>query len=433
MLDKIEIKLKAGDGGRGAVTFRHEKFVPYGGPYGGDGGRGGSIIIRADDSLSSFRAFKHRRVFKAENGQPGMSKNKHGRDGADLILPVPQGTLVFRKSESGEEDLLADLEKNGQEAVAARGGNGGYGNTHFATPTNQTPHIAQPGIPGQEVAVILELRLIADVGIIGYPNVGKSSLLAVLSAAKPKIAEYPFTTLEPELGVVKVNSKSFVLAEIPGLIEGAHSGKGLGHEFLRHAIRTKALIHLLDGSSASPLDDMIRVNNELALFDATLAKRQQVVVINKVDLPHVKARADELTSSFKDADIAPIFISACEKIGLAELVKETWKLLEAASIRDKVIMPAVPTRVFRPKPVDRGSKVQSKGRSFILTDPSVEKLLDKLNLENPEDLEQFNRNLEKLGINKLLKSSGVKNGDIIITGKMEWEWYDEHRRDGRNI
>jgi GTPase len=434
MLDRVELKLKAGDGGRGAVTFRHEKFVPFGGPFGGDGGKGGNIVIKAEESTSTLRAFKHRRAFKAENGQAGMTKNMHGADGANLILAVPPGTLVFRKTGSDELELVADLEENGQQAVVARGGNGGFGNTHFATPTNQTPYIAQPGIPGQEVTVILEMRLIADVGIIGYPNVGKSSLLTALSAAKPKIADYPFTTLEPELGVVKVEGKSFVLAEIPGLIEGAHQGKGLGHEFLRHAMRTKVLIHLLDGCAASPLDDMIRVNNELALFDASLAKRPQVVAVNKVDLPEVKTRLAELQSWFKDAGITPIFISACERISLEELVKETWKLLQAASIREKVLAPATPTKVFRPKPIDRGITVRQKDRSFILTDPAVERLLDKLDLEKPADLEYFNQQLDRQGINRLLKSSGVKNGDTIITGRMEWIWHDEeHRGDRRDV
>ena len=430
----VELKLKAGDGGRGAVTFRHEKYVAFGGPFGGDGGRGGNVTIKADESVSTLRAFKHRRSFRAENGQPGMNKNMHGSDGANLILKVPPGTLVFRKTESDQSELLADLEENGQQVVAARGGNGGFGNTHFATATNQAPHIAQPGIPGQEVVVILELRLIADVGIIGYPNVGKSSLLAALSAAKPKIADYPFTTLEPELGVVKEDHQSFVLAEIPGLIEGAHKGKGLGHEFLRHAMRTKVLIHLLDGCSDSPLDDMIRVNNELALFDASLAKRPQVVAINKVDLPEVEGRVLQLKGSFKDAGITPIFISACSRIGLSELVKETSKLLQSAGIREKVLVQLAQAKVFRPKPVDTPTTVRQKGHSFILSDPKVEQLLDKVDLEKPEDLEYFNQQLERMGINKLLKNSGVKNGDTIITGKMEWEWYDEeHRPDRRDV
>jgi GTPase len=433
MLDKVEIKLKAGDGGRGAVTFRREKFIPFGGPFGGDGGKGGNAIIQADASISTLRAYKHSRIFKAENGQSGMTKNKHGKDGADLILTVPLGTLVFRKGESGEDELIADLEEDGQQVVAARGGNGGFGNLHFVTATNQAPRIAQPGIPGKEVTVTLELRLIADAGIIGYPNVGKSSLLSALSAAKPKIADYPFTTLEPELGVVKVDSGSFVLAEIPGLIEGAHAGKGLGHEFLRHAMRTKVLIHLLDGTSPSPLDDMIRVNNELSLFDATLAKRPQVVAINKVDLPEVKARVDELTATFKEADIVPVFISAAAGIGLKKLVEETWTLLKSANIRMKVSL-KMPTKVFHPQPVDTGREPQRKGNTYIVTEPELERLLDKYDPANSEDWDEFYERLDVMGINQLLSSVGAKSGDTIITGKKKWEYYtEEYRRSRRNV
>ena len=240
MLDRVEIKVKSGEGGRGAVTFRREKFIPYGGPFGGDGGKGGDIYIQADSSINTLRAYKHIRSFKAEKGQNGMTKGKHGKNGEDLILKVPPGTLIYRKSEEGEPYLIADLENDGQKMLVARGGRGGWGNIHFATATNQAPRVAQPGQSGQDRELILELRLIADVGIIGYPNVGKSSLLACLSAAKPKIADYPFTTLEPVLGVVERPETHFVLAEIPGLIEGAHSGKGLGINFLRHAMRTTA-------------------------------------------------------------------------------------------------------------------------------------------------------------------------------------------------
>jgi GTP-binding protein len=433
MLDRVELQLKAGDGGRGAVTFRREKFVPFGGPSGGDGGRGGDVIIKADAGVSTLRAFKHRRSFRAENGQSGMSKNKHGKDGADLVIAVPPGTLVYEKKESGEAELMADLEEDGQKAVVAGGGNGGYGNTHFATAINQAPRVAQPGIPGQNKRTVLELRLIADVGIIGYPNVGKSSLLAALSAANPKIADYPFTTLEPILGVVQADDNSFVLAEIPGLIEGAHAGKGLGHSFLRHAMRTKVLIHLLDGTSASPLDDMIRVNNELALFDATLAKRPQVVAINKLDLPEVQARLEELKSIFNEAGITPVFISAARGDCLKELVAETWQLLKAADVRMRVARQAS-EKVFRPRPVDRGTRVEKRGNSFILADPAVERLLDKLDLNDPEDVEEFNDRLEKLGINGALKSAGVKSGDTVITGNMEWTWYsDEERHSRRHV
>ena len=434
MLDKVALRIKAGDGGRGAVTFRHEKFVPFGGPFGGDGGRGGDVIVRADEGVSSLRAYQRRRSFKAENGQGGMTKNKHGADGADLTLVVPPGTLVRWRDEEGNESLLADLEKAGEEVVVGHGGKGGRGNSHFATPTNQAPRVAEPGRSGDEGTVVLELRLIADVGIIGYPNVGKSSLLAALSAARPKIADYPFTTLEPVLGVVNMESQSFVVAEIPGLIQGAHLGKGLGLDFLRHAMRTKLFIHLVDGLSQHPLEDLIQVNNELSLFDASLATRPQVVAVNKIDLPEVRGRESEIAAAFKEAQIEPLFISASSGQGLPDLLAETQRLLKAANIRERVA-PVQESPVLRPPPVDKSAMVQKKGtNTFILADPALEKLLDKLDLDDRQDLEQFNRTLEKMGINRLLKSAGAKSGATVITGNMEWEWSDdEPRHSGRDV
>ncbi len=436
MLDKVELKLKAGDGGRGAVTFRREKYVPFGGPSGGDGGKGGDIIVQANASVSTLREYLHRRIFKSENGQAGMSKNKHGADGANLYLNVPPGTLVYIKRDNGELDLVADLEKDKQQVLVARGGRGGWGNTHYATPTNQAPRIAQPGSSGQKQTIVLELRLIADVGIIGYPNVGKSSLLAAVSKAKPVIDDYPFTTLEPVLGVVEDDSGRFILAEIPGLIQGAHQGKGLGLEFLRHAMRTRLFIHLLDGRSSSPLDDMIMVNNELALFDAKLAKRPQVVVINKMDLPVVAARRQELKDFFEQAGISPLFISATTGQGLKELVAETQKRLKEADLRARVAAASevIPPKVFRPEAVNQGFGISKKNRSFIVSDPELEHLLDKYDLANPADTEAFYKRLVDLGIYQSIKSAGAKSGDTIITGNREWEWYEhEHRRDGRNL
>ncbi len=432
MLDRVELQLKAGDGGRGAITFRREKFIPYGGPFGGDGGKGGHIIIKADESLDTLRAYKYKRSFKAENGGGGMTKNKHGKNGESLTLSVPLGTLVYLKSNTGSLELMADLETAGQEVIVAHGGNGGYGNLHYVTATNQAPRIAQPGIAGQKRSVVLELRLIAEVGIIGYPNVGKSSLLAAVSRAKPEIADYPFTTLEPVLGVVNVEGKSFVLAEIPGLIEGAHSGKGLGHHFLRHAMRTLVMIHLLNGASPNPLEDMIQVNNELALFDASLAKRPQVVVINKVDLPEVQARMKELKTSFSEAGLIPLFISAAGSLGLDELVAETWKILQPARLKAKLTQSALePAKVFHPQAVDLDKRVHREGNRFILAEPELETLLDKLDLSDPADLQEFNAALESKGVNKSLKAAGVKSGDTVITGKMEWTWTNDEDRSSR--
>ena len=290
MFDRVEIVVKAGDGGDGVVSFRREKFVPFGGPDGGDGGGGGDVIIMADPAVTSLRGFKQKRFYRANDGKDGRGKRQHGKKGENLVLTVPVGTMVLSKTQIGGDDLIADLEQPGQQAVVVKGGEGGLGNIHFASSTNQAPQIAQKGEVGEENSIILELRLIADVGIIGYPNVGKSTLLAAVSAAKPKIASYPFTTREPILGVAEVGPEGLVLAEIPGLIDGAHLGRGLGHDFLRHIVRTKILIHLIDGGSASPVEDMIRVNAELSLFDSALAQKPQLVAVNKIDLPQVQVQ-----------------------------------------------------------------------------------------------------------------------------------------------
>jgi len=273
MFDRVEIAVRAGDGGDGAVSFRREKFVPFGGPDGGDGGDGGNVVLRADSNITTLDAFRYKRFYRAENGKGGKGKRKHGGKGANLVLAVPLGTVVWQKTQRGRGGPIADLEESGQQVVVVKGGRGGRGNAHFASSTSQAPRIAQKGEAGEENSLILELRLIADVGIIGYPNVGKSTLLAAASAAKPQIAAYAFTTRQPVLGVAEVGQRSLVLAEIPGLIDGAYLGRGLGHDFLRHVMRTKILIHVLDGTSSSPADDMIRVNTELSLFDSSLAQK----------------------------------------------------------------------------------------------------------------------------------------------------------------
>jgi len=344
MFDRAEIRVKAGDGGDGVVSFRREKFVPFGGPDGGDGGDGGDVIMIADPSVTSLKMLRHKRFYKAAKGGNGRNKKKHGKKGEDLILPVPVGTVVSYKSQIGGNTIIADLEQPSQQAVVAKGGKGGFGNAHFATSTNQAPQIAQKGEAGEENYLILELKLIADVGLIGYPNVGKSTLLAAVSAARPKIASYPFTTVEPILGVVMVGQRSFVLAEIPGLIDGAHLGRGLGHDFLRHIVRTKMLIHLVDGSSVSPAEDMARVNTELSLFDSALAQKPQLVVVNKIDLPEVRAHLDEIRDSFAGTKV--LFVSAATGEGIPELMAETMNMLqsvpkpEAGKIK----------KVFHPKP-----------------------------------------------------------------------------------
>jgi GTPase len=346
-VDRVDIVVCGGAGGNGVVSFRHEKFVPLGGPDGGDGGKGGSVYIVADGSVSTLEQFKGKRRFKAVSGKDGAKQKKHGAKGDDLVIKVPLGTVVFVNQEE-QQLLLADLSQQGQKGLVAKGGRGGLGNVHFATSINQAPKTATKGQPGEEHQLVLDLRLIADVGIIGYPNAGKSTLLSALSKAKPKIADYPFTTIEPALGVVQVGMKSFVLAEIPGLINGAHLGRGLGHEFLRHAERTKILLHLIDGSSPMVIDNMNNLNRELALYKPEMAQKPHLVVVNKIDLPEVRARLPEIGQLFNSVGTKVFFISAMTGQGLSELASEIITMLEM--VGDKQVGPEVPTAIFRPKP-----------------------------------------------------------------------------------
>jgi len=421
MFDRTEIRAKAGRGGDGAVSFRHEKFVPFGGPDGGDGGDGGDVIVRADSSATSLRIFKHKRFFKAGDGRNGMGKKKHGRRGKDLILTVPVGTVVLHKTQVGDDALIADLEQLGQQVVVARGGKGGLGNVHFVGAINQAPQIAQKGEVGEESIIILELRLIADVGIIGYPNAGKSTLLATSSAAKPKIAGYPFTTLEPVLGAVEVDGRSVVLAEIPGLIKGSHLGRGLGHDFLRHITRTKVLIHLVDGSSGSPVADMVQVNVELALFDSALVKKPQLVVVNKIDLPQVRSRLAELRDAFSAVAISPRFISAVTGEGVSELMAETMKMLSQASV-EGVTREKITKKVFHPQPRVSGAGVHREGNTFVVVVPELERIVARIDMSRPEVYSQIKRQLDRLGVSQALRQAGVKPGDRVRCGGLEWDW-----------
>ncbi len=421
MFDRVEILVKAGDGGDGAVSFRREKFVPFGGPDGGDGGNGGDVILLANSDMASLAMFKYRSLYRATNGKHGEGKKKHGKKGSDLILRVPEGTLVWDRTQSENEALICDLAQPSQEMIIARGGKGGWGNTHFVSSTNQAPRIAQKGEVGEERAVILELRLIADVGIIGYPNVGKSSLLAVASAAKPKIANYPFTTLEPILGMVNVGQKSFVLAEIPGLIEGAHLGRGLGHDFLRHAMRTKMLIHLINGTSASPVEDMVRVNTELSLFDSTLAQKPQVIVVNKIDLPEVQSRLAEIKGAFRQAGVTVFFISAVTGEGVDELMAQAVKML--SQIEKKVEMGERKSeKVFRPQPRIARASVRKEGDTFVVVAPELERIVAGANVTGAEVRRHLQGQLDRLGVTRVLTKAGVKPGDKVRCGQFEWEW-----------
>jgi GTP-binding protein len=319
--------VKAGAGGNGAIAFRREKFVPKGGPSGGDGGDGASVVLVVDEGLSTLLDFRYRHEFAAPAGEKGANKDMYGRAGEDVVLRVPPGTQVFDEATGA---LIGDLRAHGERLVVAQGGKGGRGNIHFATSTDRAPRKAEPGTPGEERSVRLELKLLADVGLLGFPNVGKSSLIARISAARPKIADYPFTTLVPNLGTVALSGeRSFVVADIPGLIEGAHAGAGLGDRFLRHLDRTRLLVHLLDASAAgrTPLRDFETMNRELALYDADLAARPQLVVLNKIDLPDVRKRAKQIARPFARRGVPLATISAATGEGTAELLESIWRAL----------------------------------------------------------------------------------------------------------
>src|SRR3989440_1145523 len=427
--DHTKIYVKAGDGGNGSSHFRREKFAPLGGPDGGDGGRGGSVYLEATTNLNTLIDYRYRHHFKAEAGGAGIRQKMHGAKGEDIVLRVPRGTIV-RDAESNE--LIADLVEDGQRVMVARGGRGGLGNTHFATATHQAPREAQKGEPGEERWITLELRLIADVGLVGYPNAGKSTLLSVVTAAQPKIADYPFTTLSPNLGVVVVGQPGsrdeidFVLADIPGLIEGAAQGVGLGHEFLRHIDRTRLLIHMLDGASLErdPWQDFQNINQELREYDERLAGRPQIVVLNKMDLPEAQERWPALKAKAEAAGYPVFAISAAAHQGTDELMQYAARRLqeirqEEAERTSSEIDMAGP--VLRPMPDDAFTVTKEKG-VYIVRGKRVERLLSMTDLENEESMDRLQVTLAKMGVTQALEDAGVKVGDIVRFGKVELYW-----------
>ena len=347
----MEIYVKGGDGGNGVVSFRREKFVPFGGPDGGNGGGGGSVYLVGDASISTLREFRNRKHFRAERGANGGGKDMTGKSGEDLLVKVPLGTLVRHKHEDVSEVLVADVVDQGQRVLCAQGGRGGFGNAHFASSTNQAPRIAEKGDPGEETWLLLDLKLIADVGVVGYPNVGKSTLLSKVSRARPKIADYPFTTIEPVLGVVEVGYQSFVVADIPGIIEGAHRGLGLGLDFLRHIERTKILIQLIDGSAENPLSDLRKIEDELALYEATLKEKPRIMAVNKIDLPDVRARLPQLERELKGLAAPVFFVSAATGEGVEELMRKTLELLSQERSVPSQKREEEGFKVFRPRPL----------------------------------------------------------------------------------
>lgn len=413
MIDEHIIHVKAGDGGNGAVSFRREKYVPRGGPDGGDGGDGGDVIIVADPNESTLWHLRRRRLVRAESGGHGRGGNMAGRRGESVTIRVPVGTIVSRL-EGGEWVPVADLTEPGQAVVVARGGKGGRGNARFATPTRQAPRFAQRGQPGDELDVKLDLKLLADVGIVGLPNAGKSTLLSRVSAARPKIADYPFTTLEPELGVVDLGDRTFVMADIPGLIEGAHAGVGLGHDFLRHIERTRLLVHLIDGSRPDPLADMDTINQELRLFNGGLAAKPQIVVINKIDIPEVADRRNEIGAALRGRGADPLFVSAATGQGLDRLLQRISELLPLAPVPPMI---EVTRPAEEPLAVARENGVlQVRGRAAVA-------LARTMDWSDTEARDAALRMLARAGVVAALKRAGVRPGDKVRFGDdLEVTW-----------
>jgi len=422
MIDAVEIDVEAGSGGRGAVSFRREKFVPRGGPDGGRGGRGGDVVVIANSQLNTLRRYRRQRRFRAESGANGGTNQRRGRSGPSLLLELPVGTIVSGIA-GGRTDQLVDLESDGQSLVVAWGGRGGHGNMYFRSATNQTPRVAQKGEPGERRRLKLELRVIADVGIVGLPNAGKSSLLRYLSAARPRVADYPFTTLEPHLGVVSVGWDEFVMADLPGLIEGAAEGAGLGHDFLRHTERTRVLVHLIDGSLDDPRAAKRMVDRELAGYSPELAGRPQIVVINKADLEEVDVLREEIAEAFDDLESPPLFCSAATGAGTDAVVQACASAL--AEWREAQPARELGVPVVRPRQDGRRFEVEETSSGvFAVRGSSVERFVAMMELDNDEALAETYRWLDRRGVAAALQRAGCAPGDTVRIGRsaIRWEW-----------
>ena len=422
-VDYTKVIIKSGDGGNGAVSFRREKYVAAGGPDGGDGGKGGNIIFEVDPDSNTLIDFRYNKKFKAQNGENGSGAHKYGKSGEDLVVKVPKGTIV-KDAQTGK--VIADLSDDGQRELILPGGRGGRGNSHFATSTRQAPRFAQDGEKGIEKEVILELKLLADVGLIGFPNVGKSTLLSRVTAATPKIANYHFTTIHPNLGVVKTEyGDSFVLADIPGVIEGASEGIGLGIQFLRHIERTRLLLHVIDCSGSegrNPVQDFYIINEELKKYSEKLSKRKQIIVANKLDIMQDESAYKELEELAKKEKIEIFKISAVTGEGIKELFNHVSKVLKTLPKEDLI---EIEERVvYTLNDEDKGFDVEVVDGEFIVTGPAIEKLMGRINIGDNESMAYFERNLNELGINDKLREMGIKEGDTVKFLEWEFEWFD---------
>ena len=425
--DRAKIIIRSGKGGDGHVSFRREKFVPDGGPDGGDGGRGGDVIFEVDNNTNTLMAYRHHRKFSATDGEDGRKKRQHGADGEDILLKVPEGTVV-KLARTGE--VIADLSGDNRRQIVLQGGRGGNGNMHYATSTMQAPTYAQPGQDARELEVLLELKLIADVGLIGYPNVGKSTLLSMISNASPKIANYHFTTLEPNLGVVDLDGDhGFVVADIPGLIEGASQGAGLGHEFLRHIERCRALVHVVDAASVEgrdPVDDIYRIDEELSAYNVSLEKKPQIIAANKCDVIFDGDPVERIRAEFEPKGVKVCPISAATGQGVKELLYAVWELLQ--TVPDKIEV--FPQEYFPEDHIPGNNlpfrvwKDEEDEHLFHVEGPKVEKMLGYTNLESEKGFRFFQNFLKDTGILKELRDLGVEDGDTVKLYELHFEYYE---------
>ena len=421
--DYVKIIAKAGNGGNGAISFRREKYVAAGGPDGGDGGKGGNIYFEVDPDSNTLIDFRYNKKFKAENGKNGEGAHKFGKSGEDLYIKVPIGTIV---RDAKTNKVLADLSHEGQKELILAGGRGGKGNSHFATSTRQAPRFAQDGEKGEEKELILELKLLADVGLIGFPNVGKSTFLSMTTSATPKIADYHFTTLEPNLGVVKTEyGDSFVIADIPGIIEGASEGTGLGLQFLRHIERTRLLLHVIDVSGSegrNPVQDFNTINEELKKYSEKLSQRKQIIVANKVDILQDESLYKELEKTAKEHNMEIFKISAATGEGIPELLKHISDVLKTLPKED--LIETENEKVYTLDNKDDGYTIEKEDGKFVIKGEAVERIMRRVNIEDNESLYYFQKSLDNLGVNEKLKKMGIQEGDIVKIDDYELEWED---------
>ncbi len=427
-VDHVKIYVKGGDGGDGMVAFRREKFVPNGGPAGGDGARGGNVIFEVEEGLRTLMDFRYKRHFKAERGEHGMSKGMHGRHADDLIVKVPPGTVVMNAE---TKTVIADLVEHGQQAVIAKAGRGGRGNCRFTTPSNPAPELAEKGEPGEELEVILELKVLADVGLVGFPSVGKSTLLSVVSAAKPKIGAYHFTTIVPNLGMVETDDhRSFAMADLPGLIEGAHQGLGLGMQFLRHIERTRVIVHVIDMSGMEgrePYDDFVKINNELEQYNLRLLERPQIIVANKMDMPNAEENLIEFKKKIGE-DIKVFPVSAVSRQGLKPLLFEIADLLEVTPeflLRDMEDEESDAVVLYKHESKGGDFEVsRDDDGAYVLSGYTIERLFKMTDFSREDSIRRFARQLRAMGVDEQLRKRGAQNGDTVRLLEFEFDFVD---------